>query len=157
MDNVKYYNDSLAYNFEMFMPKEKPVEKTDNVIKMPQTAKQRRKRVKAANKSVSISVSAVLICASIVAILCANIFLRARINEINTEITEANATLNSLDAELTLLNVRYEKIVSYTNLEQSAVNFGMKKMSKNQVVYIHVNDTDCAVTQSGEKVQSDNK
>lgn len=61
MDNVKYYNDSLAYNFEMFMPKEKPVEKTDNVIKMPQTAKQRRKRVKAANKSVSISVSAVLI------------------------------------------------------------------------------------------------
>ena len=30
MDNVKYYNDSLAYDFEMFMPKEKKQQKRDN-------------------------------------------------------------------------------------------------------------------------------
>ena len=44
MDNLKYYNDSLAYDFEMFMPrKEEPVRK-DNIVKLPQTKQQRRAR-----------------------------------------------------------------------------------------------------------------
>ena len=36
MDNIKYYNDSLAYDFEMFMPKTavKP-EPLDNIVVMP--------------------------------------------------------------------------------------------------------------------------
>ena len=39
MNNMKYYNDSLAYDFEMFMPKTAERENTrDNIVVMPKTA-----------------------------------------------------------------------------------------------------------------------
>ena len=49
VDNLKYYNDALAYDFQMFMPKAKPepVEK-DNVIKMPSQNIKKKSRAKTA-------------------------------------------------------------------------------------------------------------
>jgi len=36
MDNLKYYNESLAYDFEMFMPKTNTApKKKDNIVVMP--------------------------------------------------------------------------------------------------------------------------
>ena len=60
-----------------------------------------------------------------------------------------------MDAEYTKLFVEMEKMISYNNLGASAELLGMKKMDKNQVVYIHVNDKNTAITTSGEKVVSD--
>ena len=34
INNSKYYNDSLAYDFELFMPKQKTAEQ-DKIVKMP--------------------------------------------------------------------------------------------------------------------------
>ncbi len=153
MDNLKYYNDSLAYDFDLFMPKPK-IEKKDNVIKMPQTAKKKKARTKKQSRALSLSVTTVLISVFFLTILCGNIYMRIRINEVDSEINDINATINELDAQYTALNMEYEKIVSYNNLETAATELGMKKMDKDQIVYIQVNDKDAAITSDGEKTVS---
>lgn len=154
MNNFKYYNDSLAYDFELFMPREKSVN-TDNVIKMPQKKTVKKQRKAAAKKTVSVSVAFVLLCTFFLAALCGNIFLRIRINEVDSQINDINMEINEMNAQHTKLFVEKEKIISYNNLEQSAEVLGMKKMDKDQVVYIHVNDRNTAVTSNGELVVSD--
>ena len=42
MDNLKYYNDSLAYDFEMFMPRSAEPIRKDNIVKLPQSKVQKR-------------------------------------------------------------------------------------------------------------------
>ncbi len=153
MDNLKYYNDSLAYDFDLFMPKEK--KNTDNVIKMPSSAVKTKQRRNAAKKAVSVGVTSVLLCAFFLAALCGNIFLRLRINEVDSQINDINAEITELEAELTTLDVEFEKIISYTNLEAAATELGMKKMDKDQVVYIQVNNKNTAITADGDKVVSD--
>ncbi len=152
MNNFKYYNDSLAYDFDLFMPTKK--EKKENVIKMPENKSNVKRRKAAVNKAVSVSLVSVLISAFFLAAVCGNIYLRIRINETNTEINKVNTEINELEAEYTKLYVDMEKIVSYNNLESAAAKLGMKKMDKDQVVYIHVNDKNAAVTSKGEKVVS---
>ena len=61
MDNIKYYNDSLAYDFEMFMPKEKRTQKTVNIVKMPVS----KSRTGAKAKTHRMSVSAFAVAASV--------------------------------------------------------------------------------------------
>ena len=50
MNNLKYYNDSLAYDFDMFMPsKSKKANNDDNIIKLaPKPKKKARRAVRAA-------------------------------------------------------------------------------------------------------------
>ncbi len=153
MDNVRYYNDSLAYDFDLFMPREKK-SNTDNVIKMPETAVKKKQRKKTAARTVSLSVTTVLISVFFLAVLCGNIFLRLRINEVDSQINDIKEEIVELEAELTALDVELEKIVSYTNLGNAATELGMKKMDKDQVVYIQVNNKDAAITSTGDRVVS---
>ena len=152
MNNFKYDSDSFACDFDLFMPTKK--EKKENVIKMPENKSNVKRRKAAVNKAVSVSLVSVLISAFFLAAVCGNIYLRIRINETNTEINKVNTEINELEAEYTKLYVDMEKIVSYNNLESAAAKLGMKKMDKDQVVYIHVNDKNAAVTSKGEKVVS---
>ncbi len=151
MDNLKYYNESLAYDFNLFMPREK-AQNTDNIIKMPRATVKKRKAV--AKRAVNVSLAAVLISAFFLAAVCGNIFLRIKVNEVSSEINEVNKEIGLLDAEYTRLFVDMEKVISYNNLETAAAELGMKKMDKNQVVYIQVNNKNAARISSGEKVVS---
>ncbi len=155
MDNLRYYNDSLAYDFEMFMPrKEEPVRK-DNIVKLPRTKQQTRAK-KRAVKRVSTSAFAVMTTVFIVVTMCLNIFLRLKINEVNSEINDINTQKNALMSEKTSLEVELERIISYSNIEVEAAEIGMQKMDKSQVKYIRVNDKNTAITQDGETVVSAN-
>ena len=155
MDNLKYYNDSLAYDFEMFMPrKEEPVRK-DNIVKLPRTKQQQRAKKRAA-KQVSTSAFAVMTTVFIVVSMCLNIFLRLKINEVNSEINDINIQKNALISEKTSLEVELERIISYSNIEVEAAEIGMQKMDKSQVKYIRVNDKNTAITKDGETVVSKN-
>lgn len=151
MDNLKYYNDSLAYDFNLFAPKEKPNEYSDNIIKMP--AKKTRSKAKA--KRLSVSAVSVIMAAFMVAAVCGNIFLRVCITETSSKINDLNTEIAELDAEITKLNVQFENKISYTNLEEAASEIGMKKMDKSQVVYMRVNSNNAAMTASGEKLISE--
>ncbi len=150
VNNFKYYNDSLAYDYDLFLPREKQ----NNVIKMNAPTPAAKKRSAKARKTVSVGVASVLICAFFLLALCGNIFLRIRINETSSQINKTNSAIRELEAEYTALYVDLEKVVSYNNLEAAATELGMKKMDKNQVVYIQVNDKNAAITSNGEKVVS---
>lgn len=153
MDNLKYYNDSLAYDFNLFMPKEKKVVVQNNIIKMPEKKTAQRARRKA--RAASASVMSVVVAALILAAVCGNIFLRVCITETASKINDVNKEISLLDAEITKLNVRFENIISYNNLEEAAESIGMKKMDKSQVVYMRVNQKNAAVLKTGKKVVSE--
>ena len=155
MDKLKYYNDSLAYDSEMLMPrKEEPVRK-DNIVKLPRTKQQSRAK-KRAVKRVSTSAFAVMTTVFIVVSMCLNIFLRLQINEVNSEINDINTQKKALISEKTSLEVELERLISYSNIEVEAAEIGMQKMDKSQVKYIRVNDKNTAITKDGETVVSKN-
>ena len=81
MNNMKYYNDSLAYDFEMFMPKTREeTRERDNIVVMPRTAERTKKRRRAAAKSLSSPAAFILAATFILAGLCGNIMMRIKIN-----------------------------------------------------------------------------
>lgn len=156
MDNLKYYNDSLAYDFEMFMPRTAEKENKDNIVKLSQTGFKKRTSKNAAVKTMSLSAFAVLACVFMVAALCGNIFLRLQINEVSSEIGSVKNEINTLQSRRTSLEVELERVISYSNIELEAAEIGMQKMDKNQVTYIRVNDTNTAVTKQGQQISSNN-
>lgn len=145
MDNLKYYNDSLAYDFDMFMPHNTAEKKRDNIVRMPQKNIKVRAKQKTAVKSLSVSAFAVMASIFILAGLCGNIFLRLQINEVNSQINDMNTALNELDSEKTSLEVEFDRRISYSNIEVQAAELGMTKRSKDQVNYIRVNDKNAAL------------
>ena len=148
MDNMKYYNESLAYDFEMFAPKSvKANKKSDNIVVMrnESTAKRQRKAARA------VSVPALIILTAVIALagFCGNIALRLQINEVNAEINQVRAAIAETDSEKTALQVEMQRRISYANLELEATQLGMKAPEKENVVYIRVNDKDAAKTADG--------
>ena len=138
MNNIKYYNDSLAYDFEMFMPKTAETEKRrDNIV---------------AAKSLSSPAAFILAATFILAGLCGNIMMRIKINEVNSEIGEVRAAITELESEKTSLEVEMQRRISFANLELEATQLGMRKMEKSNVKYIRVNDKDKAVRADGSEV-----
>lgn len=155
MNNIKYYNDSLAYDFEMFMPKTAETSKRDNIVVMPKTAERSKKRTRAAAKSLSAPVTLIMAAVFILAGLCGNIALRLKINEVNSEINDVKAAITELESEKTSLEVEMQRRISYANLELEATQLGMRKMEKSNVTYIRVNDKDKAVKADGSVVTAE--
>lgn len=153
---MKYYNDSLAYDFEMFMPKTAEQKRTrDNIVVMPKTAERSKKRTRAAARSLTSPMLLIMTAVFILAGLCGNIALRIKINEVNSEINEVKSAITELDSEKTSLEVEMQRRISYSNLELEATQLGMRKMEKDNVKYIRVNDKDKAVTANGETVTAE--
>ena len=155
VDNLKYYNDSMAYDFEMFMPKSAEPVRKDNIVKLPKT-KQQKHIKKQAIKRISASFFVVMFATFMLAAMCGNIFLRLQINEVNSEISKVKSTINDLESEKTNLEVELERVISYSNIELEAAEIGMQKMEKDQVKYIRVNDKNTAVTKDGQTITSTN-
>lgn len=156
MNNMKYYNDSLAYDFEMFMTKTAENQNNrDNIVVMPKTAERSKKRTRAAAKSLTSPALLIMTAVFILAGLCGNIALRIKINEVNSEINGVKSAITELDSEKTSLEVEIQRRISYSNLELEATQLGMRKMEKSNVKYIRVNDKDKAVTADGKTVTAE--
>lgn len=153
VDNLKYYNDSLAYDFEMFMPRSAEPVRKDNIVRLPETSHQKHAKRRAVRR-VSASAFAVMTAVFMLAAMCGNIFLRLQINEVNSKINTVKSEINELTSEKTRLEVELERVISYSNIELEAAEIGMQKMDKNQVKYIRVNDKNTAVTKDGDLVAS---
>lgn len=156
MNNTKYYNDSLAYDFELFMPKTRQDESRAEIVRMPKqkTNKASRRRAK---RQVSRTASIVMIGALLVSLICSGIALRVEISEVNTDTIKAKKELSALSGEETRLNMQLESLVSYKNIEEAAQAMGMRKMDKSQIVYIRVNDTNKAIDADGNILTADNE
>ena len=156
MNNLKYYNDSLAYDFEMFMPKSSEEKRTrDNIVVMPKAEEKAKNRRRAAAKSLSSPMLLIMTAVFILAGLCGNIALRIQINEVNSEINEVKSAITELDSVKTGLEVEMQRRISYSNLELEATQLGMRKMEKDNVKYIRVNDKDKALTANGDTVTAE--
>ncbi|MBQ3546852.1 MAG: hypothetical protein IJA44_00050 [Clostridia bacterium] len=150
MNNIKYYNDSLAYDFEMFMPKEaKKPQVKDNIVVMPKTAKKVKAKRRAAARHLSPAASVVMITVIALCAICCNLSIRLKINEVKSEINDVKAAIAELDSEKTVLEVELQRRISYANLEFEAIQLGMKKPDKDDVTYIKVNDKNVAKTADG--------
>lgn len=150
MNNLKYYNDSLAYDFEMFAPKTAEKKQTrDNIVVMPKQAANNKKRKAAATKKLSAPMAAIMLTVFLLAGFCGNIALRLEINEVNSQINDMRSAIAELDSEKTSLEVEMQRRISYSNLELEAIQLGMQKPEKENVVYIRVNDKNAAVTSDG--------
>lgn len=156
MNNIKYYNDSLAYDFGMFAPKiEGTPESQDNIVVMPRVNKNRKTRQKTATRAVSAPALLIMTAVIVLAGLCGNIALRLKINEVNSEINSVKAAISELDSEKTVLEVEMQRRLSYGNLELEATQLGMQKPEKDNVVYIRVNDKDACKTADGKLMVSE--
>ena len=156
MNNMKYYNDSLAYDFEMFMPKTAEEKNSrDNIVVMPKTAERSKTRKRTAARSLASPAALIMTAVFILAGLCGNIALRLQINEVNSEINDVKAAITELDSEKTALEVEMQRRISYANVELEAMQLGMRKMEKSDVTYIKVNDKDKAVNGSGEVLDAE--
>lgn len=132
MNNMKYCNDSLAHDFDMFMPREKKQKSV--VVELPKKSKQKPKAKsssKTSSKLFSIIVTVFLIGA---AFGC--LFLHAEISKVSNELNAVEAETVKLKSEQTRLNVILEKKTSVGNLENQAKKLGMQKQEKTQVNYI---------------------
>ena len=147
MNNTKYYNDSLAYDFDLFLPKTKESSRAE-IVKMPQRKVNRASR-NAARSSVSKTVSIVLVGTLLVSMICAGIALRVEISEVNSQIIDAKSELAALSGEETRLDMELGKMTSFKNIEEEAQAMGMKKMDKGQIIYIRVNGENKAVDSDG--------
>ncbi len=159
INNSKYYNDSLAYDFELFMPKTKTEPTPATIVKMPaKRVKKAGAKAKArASRRVSSVASIIMIVAFMVGVVCANIALRVEISELNSDIIDAKSQLAAVSGEQTRLNVEVERMVSYENLEEAAKNLGMKKTDRDQIIYIKINDTNKAVDSEGNILTAENE
>lgn len=150
MDNLKYYNDSFAYNYDHFVsvPKKKAEIHEYPVVKTRAKSKADRRKAQLVRNFV-ISGLAVLA-------VCSSVFLRAEISSMRSDINNINNEIVELESERTRLSVEMERKVSVINLEESAIALGMQKCEKSQVTYIKTNDTDTAENSKGELLQVQN-
>ncbi len=146
MNNLKYYEDGLAYDFSMFAPAEKiaPAKK-GKIINIPEEQKKRALRHRKAASGLSGKISAILATVFIIGMLSGNVFLRSQITETKQKITEIDNKISVAESKLASVNFQMEQKLSYNNLEQAATQLGMRKLSKQQIVYIKTNQENKAI------------
>lgn len=153
MDNYKYYSGSMSYDFDMFMPratKQSTVavpRKKGTVIKYPAAQKRTVQKTKA--KAGSRPISVLVYTAIILLMLCANIFTRAEVTEMRSQINTVKTEIGVLESEKTRLECELGDKISYANLEKEAEKLGMKKMDKSQIKYIKTNKINIALDKNG--------
>lgn len=155
MNNAKYYNDSLAYDFELFMPKTQHSPRAE-IVKMPKKKVNKAAR-RQARRDVSKTASIIMIGLFLVSMILAGIALRVEISEVNSEIIKAKHELAALSGEETRIDMEFEQMMSYKNIEEAAKALGMRKMDKSQIVYIRVNNNNKAIDSNGNVLTAENE
>ncbi len=144
----RYYVDSFAYDFDMFMPREK---KQDNIVELDRKKAARTKSdsKKAKSKARSKKVLTVLFSAVMLALIIGNIYLRVQVTEVTTQINKAQTEHEKLQSERISLEMKLENEIAYKNLEDSAKKLGMQKAEPYQMNYICSADVDVVEVKDG--------
>lgn len=148
MDNLKYYNDSFAYDYDMFMPspRKEPTEVIDYPYKKESV---RRTKANARVNWLTENIFKIAASVTVFALALTYIYLNAEIDKVQSEITNVKAAIVEYESEQTRLEVELGRKYSYQNLEESAKELGMQQPEKSQVMYIKTNKTDKAVDAAG--------
>ncbi len=145
----RYYVDSFAYDFDMFMPREK---KQNNVVELDRKkavskqASSKRNRKHALNSGRLFSSLFVVV---MLALIVGNIYLRVQVTEVTTQINRAQIENDKLISEKVSLEMKIENDIAYNNLEESAKALGMQKVEPYQMNYICSADDDVVEVDKG--------
>lgn len=145
MDNLKYYNDSFAYDYEIFAPKS--AESKATILEYPED--KRKVKNKASAKGILSLVKKLILSALVLSAVCGSLYLRAEISSLNSKINSVKKEITELESESTRLDVELGRKVSLSNLEEAAEALGMQKCEKSQVTYIKTNGVDTAQNSGG--------
>ena len=152
---MQNYKESVAYNFELFAPKEKTSEKENNVVAIPAAKTRAKNSTKAAAKPAARKAAGVTLCAAMALMM---IFLRVYGEVQNAEVMEdinrTKATIETLKSEETRLQMELESAVTFTNVEKAAKELGMQKRDAAQTTYVMLSDEDNAEIVGGEEEQN---
>lgn len=160
MNNLKYYQDGLAYDFSLFAPatEERQVKANRNkIIDIPDIQRKKARMRKEAAFRVTGKVSAILVTVFVVAMLCGSVYLRSQINETEHKIAKINNEISEAESSLASINFELEQKISYKNLEEAALALGMRKMDKNQIVYVRTIDSDKTLVIDGKYSAENNQ
>ncbi|MGN0174467.1 MAG: hypothetical protein ACI39F_08490 [Acutalibacteraceae bacterium] len=130
-----------AYDLDHFAPRtnaapKKSQQKKAVIKKFPQ-----KQIAPSPNKGIILNAIVAIV---IVLMVCYNIYLRTEINDTKNSISKANKQIETLMSEQTQLNVEFEKLVSFSSLEEQAIKLGMQKRSESQIHYIDTSSEDYA-------------
>ena len=139
MDNLKYYNDSFAYDFKRF---ETAPKKKAEIHDYPVGDSRISAEAQSERAARALLVRNIVIAVIIVITVFASLFLRAEISSMRRDINQIKSEIVELESENTRLSVEMEKKISITNLEAAAIELGMQKCEKSQVTYIQTNKVD---------------
>ena len=147
MDNLKYYNDSFAYDYDRFITTEKP--KKADILEYPEKAKKNRSKSSSAGAMRVTLARNIVVSVIVLAAVCGSLFLRAEISSLKSQINGVNKEITELESESVRLDVEIERKISMVNLEKAALELGMHKCEKSQVTYIRTNEFDTAENADG--------
>ena len=141
-----YYNSSAAYDFDLFLPKEK--REAAPIIAMPrkpQTKAKSQELSRGANVALrrfKIALTAI----TVAGLAFAMIYLRVEITDTDRELRRMQAQTELLAAEENRLLMELENKMSIRNVEVAAVGMGMQRAERGQITYVNVGQTDTQIT-----------
>ncbi len=127
------YRDNTAYDFDLFTPKKR------EVVEIPvHKNKKRTKTFAVKQPMVVLSVVATLI------LIIAQLHCQLQLSETVDKISQTEKNIEILQSENTRLQTEINGKISFTNMEQSAKEMGMQKITAAQTEYIHLCDEDAS-------------
>ena len=134
---------NLAYDLSLFEQKPKKAQPALNLVRDHKYHK--RDRMVAVRV-----VSSVLV---VVAVICLQLYSRARLTELSDRIGTYNTEYQNLLSEQTRLNAEIEGKVSLRSVEESAKAMGLDKMQAYQVEYVVVEEDEEGVVPMAAEAQ----
>ena len=128
------YNSSAAYDLNTFDVRSTR-EVKQNVVHVVE-----KQRAKAARRSAAKILAGFVL---FVSVFAANVYGYARMTEATAQVGRLESQLEELQNEGKILNVQYDEMVDLRTVEQMAIyNYGMNKLTPNQMEYVTVRNAD---------------
>ena len=136
MDNTKYCDFALAYDFSLFEPKPyKPKTKPIKNIKNQRKAVININPQKKVKKKTTVNVFDSIAVVSIIVLIMFSLFLHAEINKVSLQCNAAEQKQVELCSEFDRLKIEHEAKKNL-NLTKKAIELGMQRPEKQQMHYI---------------------
>lgn len=153
---MQNYNNNLAYDFDLFAPKEKRGEvvelKTSKNVMREDSAASLEKSAMPLRKVINI----LCVTAMVLAFIGFQLYSNLVGTELTAQIDKAKNQLTELKSEETRLSMELENLVAYDNIEAAAKELGMQKREVSQTVYVNggEDDTGVVIDNSGDGIFS---
>ena len=138
-NNLKYYQGSITYDFELFIPKEFRQDTSEHKS-LNKNKNSKKHKIKSNPKKASISkINRKTLAIFLIAIFIAciiSVFLRAEVNNQYVIQDKLNSEIDAIKSSNTVLESKIRNDESYKKLEKKAEELGMCRTAKDKIVYI---------------------